>query len=109
MAHFAKDGTPFTNLPQAKQHDRKNALRVSIQAGSLPGDRSGDSDSDQDQDKDITQDPHAMKLVDELKSMGYNGDDIAQACGPEDSDMDQDQDSGAKFGSGLKLPSNFGR
>jgi hypothetical protein len=40
----------------------------------------GDSNTPQP----ITDNPEAMKCVDDLKSMGYTADDVAQAMGDED-------------------------
>jgi len=46
-----------------------------------------------DQPKSIQDDPKAMQCVDDLKSMGYTADDVAQAMGPEEAPMDSGKEA----------------
>lgn len=46
---------------------------------SQPADQSSNSTP-----QPITDNPQAMQMVDQLKQMGYNADDVAQAMGDED-------------------------
>ena len=72
-------------------------------------DQDTDQDESQDQQpKDITSDPQAMELVEELKSLGYTAEDVAQAF-----ESDTSSDEGSKqvnttgasgFGSNIQLP-----
>ena len=56
-----------------------------------------------DQPKSIQDDPQAMQLVDQLKTMGYSGDDVAQAMGDNDT-MPQPSGQEATQAAPLQIP-----
>ena len=70
----AKDGTMYGSQMGANQ---RNA--------SMPP--SDDTPAPDAQPKSIMDDPKAMKMVDELKQMGYTADDVEQAMGGGDDQM----------------------
>jgi len=108
MAQNALDGTPFSSGFARNRHNNKLKAKGFKPAPADPQDDQVDPGTEQDQPQDITQDPKAMQLVDELKSMGYTADDVAQAFDA-DSDQDQDQSQGgagsaATSAASLQLP-----
>ena len=59
--------------------------------------------SDDQQPQSIEQDREAMKLVDQLKQMGYSGDDVAQAM-DQDGGPSQDQGQAATQAAPMQIP-----
>jgi hypothetical protein len=83
MAHTAQDGSQFTNRMSM------NARNSSLAANPS---QSAPSQSDQSNTpKSIQDDPKAMQLVDQLKQMGFTGDDVAQAMDGDDQQQSDDQ------------------
>jgi hypothetical protein len=72
---------PMVDMIRKAGSDARAARDKQAAAGSTP--------------EPIEQNPKAMQLVDELKSMGYTADDVAQAMG-EGGQEDEQQDSGAQ-------------
>jgi hypothetical protein len=63
---------------KAKDGSSHPSQMAAFQAGSKP--------APDDQPKSIMDDPEAMKLVDQLKQMGYGPEDVEQAMGGSDQD-----------------------
>jgi Holliday junction resolvasome RuvABC DNA-binding subunit len=87
MNFKANDGSNHSSQQKAYQASQKTAA-------------SPDSSQDS-QPKDITQDPKAMQLVDQLKQMGYTGEDVEQAMG---GDQPQDQGQQATSAAPMQIP-----
>lgn len=69
----------------------KGSSNYRMQANTPTDDQSQPADpSSSSTPQPITDNPQAMQCVDQLKSMGYTADDVAQAMG----DEDQSQPSG---------------
>ena len=88
MAWKSSDGQQFTNRMSQKMHDA--SIGGQKPAAKVPDIQSAaDPDADNQQPK-ITDDPAAMKLVDQLQQMGYTADDVSEAMGG----MDQEASGG---------------
>ena len=72
MQFNAKDGSKHSS--QMKAFD---ASKAPAAPATTPADPS--ADPTMDAPKSIQDDPQAMQLVDQLKQMGFTGDDVAQA------------------------------
>ena len=70
MQFNAKDGSKHSSQMKAFDASQKPAAPAGPDAG---------ADPTQAQPKSIQDDPQAMQLVDQLKQMGFTGDDVAQA------------------------------
>lgn len=81
----------------AKDGSMHGSQKQAFDAGNKPA---AAPDASQQQPPQITDDPQAMQLVDQLKQMGYTGDDVAQAM---DQDGGQDQ-SGQASAAPLQIP-----
>lgn len=82
MRFAAKDGSMHSSQKQAFDSGSKAAPAQSA------------APDDTQQPPPITDDPQAMQLVDQLKQMGYTGDDVAQAM-DQDGGQDQSQQASA--------------
>ena len=71
MAQPANDGTMFTNGMARNRHNRRLAAQGANQP-SAPSDPSSGPEP-------ITDNPQAMKCIDDLKQMGYSAEDVEQA------------------------------
>lgn len=87
MAWKANDGSEFTNRMQMNSKNSSLAAKT-------PSDS---STTDPSSPKSIESDPHAMQLVDQLKQMGYTGEDVEKAMGDDQSSSDsQPQDDSGR-------------
>ena len=99
MAWKSKDGQPFTNRMSMKMHDASMGdkqgppAKMAMQEAPQP---MGGQDAGQDQQPQITDDPAAMRLVDQLQKMGYTPDDVAGAMSDMGGDDDQGQGGGGQ-------------
>jgi len=90
MAYKATDGQPFTNRMAMKMHDA--SLRGMEKAPTAPPAKVSKPGAE-DQPPSITDNPQAMRMVDQLQQMGYTADDVAEAMGGE-TDQQQGMTSG---------------
>lgn len=72
MTYKANDGREFSGRMAMNSHNA--SLRGM-------GHKTGAAPVGPDQPQEITDDPRAMKLVDELKQMGYTAEDVEKAMG----------------------------
>ena len=61
--------------------------------------------SSQSSQQPITDNPQAMKCVDDLKQMGYTADDVAQAMGDEDQSQSASNGAAATAAAPMQIPS----
>lgn len=101
MAFTSKDGQKFTNRVVAMQHDAR--MENAKPKNHLGRDVQEDNENNDDK-KSILDDPHAMKLVDQLDSMGYDADDFKEACDAKYGSEDNDNDDEMSHASGMQLP-----
>jgi Holliday junction resolvasome RuvABC DNA-binding subunit len=88
MAWKSKDGQQFTNRMSQKMHDA--SMGDSKPAAKAMPDIQSANDPGADNQPKITDNPAAMKLVDQLQQMGYTADDVSEAMGG----MDQEASGG---------------
>lgn len=86
MAHKAKDGTEYTNMMMVNRH---NASLAAKGQDAAPDGKMDDPTAQSS--GDIMSDPKAMQLVDQLKQMGYSGEDVERAMGDQEQQEQQPQ------------------
>ena len=91
MAYRAKDGQDYSLMSKVRS---VNASMDAKSQGDIKKNLPDATTDDQAQPQDITQDAKAMDLVDQLKQMGYTGEDVEKAMG-DGMNMQQSPDGAA--------------
>lgn len=91
MARKANDGSEWTN--QMMVNRRNASLAAKGQDSAVKPDGMMDDPTAQPSQGDIMSDPKAMQMVDQLKQMGYTGEDVERAMGGAEEQQEQPQSS----------------